>query len=146
MHDGPQLVLMIAKSFKCLIPMLVGVLQVNSQSKDQSPFETHTSNMWLFVFSTLIYYSAVQGSMPLAIISGSLSSVSLLSVLLPCLLGRLIFIAWAFVTIIVAYKVHALLINYACQRLHQMIIDIISKCDCQWFTPTTSVEQQRAPV
>ncbi|TXG62633.1 hypothetical protein EZV62_009627 [Acer yangbiense] len=144
-EEPPQLISKIAKSFNCLIPMLIGVLQVNSQSTDESPFKTHPTNMWVFVFSTFIYYSVAQGSVSMAVISGSLSSVSLLSVLLPRLLEHLIFIAWAFVTIIVAYQVHALLIHSACQRLHQMTIDIISKCHCQWFTPSNSVEQQRRP-
>ncbi|KAK4848291.1 hypothetical protein QYF36_011361 [Acer negundo] len=146
MEEPRQLISKIAESFKTLIPMLVGVLQVNIQSKDESPFKTHPTNMWVFVFSTFIYYSVAQGSVSLAVVSGSLSSVSLLSVLLPCLLGHLIFIAWAFVTIVVAYQVHALLIHNVCQKLHQMIIDIISKCHCQWFTPSNSFEQQRPPV
>ncbi|KAK3195085.1 hypothetical protein Dsin_026395 [Dipteronia sinensis] len=111
----PKLISKISKSFNCLIPMLIGVLRVNTQ-----------------------------GSMPLAaLISGSLSSV----VLLPRWLGLVIFIAWAVVTINVAYQVHAVLIHNACQRLNQMIMDIISKlsstCDiCKWFTWSPSIEQE----
>ncbi|KAI9181410.1 hypothetical protein LWI28_014728 [Acer negundo] len=150
--DATQLVFMIAKSFNCLIPILINVVQMkySHEGKDESPFETHPATMWVFVFSTFIYFSAAQRSVSVAIISGSLSSVSLVSVLLPRLLGTLIFIiACAFVTIIVAYQVHAVLIHYAYYRLHQTIKYIISSfsANCKWFTPsTTSIQQRRLPV
>ncbi|KAH7576297.1 hypothetical protein ACOSQ2_003658 [Xanthoceras sorbifolium] len=142
--NAQQLVFMIGKSFNCLIPMLVGVLQVNSQSKDVSPFETHPENMWIFVVSTFIYFSAAQRSMPLApaVVAGSLSSVSIVSVLLPRRLGPLIFIPWTFVPIIVAYQVHAVSIRNACHKLHQIIMDIISKLS----GTRNSIEQQELPV
>ncbi|KAH7569801.1 hypothetical protein JRO89_XS05G0001900 [Xanthoceras sorbifolium] len=110
----------IAKSFSCLIPVLVAVLQ----SKDV--FETHPENMWVFVVSTFIYFSAAQRSMPLAAVSGSLSAVSIFSVLLPRSLGPLIFIPWTVIPIIVAYQVHADSIRSACRKLHKIIMDIIS--------------------
>ncbi|KAL5794873.1 hypothetical protein ACOSP7_003467 [Xanthoceras sorbifolium] len=140
--NAQPLVFMIGKSFNCLIPMLVGVLQVNSQSKDVSPFETHPENMWVFVVSTFIYFSAAQRSMPLAVVAGSLSSVSIVSVLLPHRLGPLIFIPWTFVPIIVAYQVYAVSIRNACHKLHQMIMDIISKLSAT----RNSIEQQELPV
>ncbi|KAK3195077.1 hypothetical protein Dsin_026387 [Dipteronia sinensis] len=149
--DAPQLIFMISKSFNCLIPILINVVQVKySEGKDKSPFETHPATMWIFVFSTFIYFSAGQRSVTVAIISGSLSSVSLVSVLLPRLLGTLIFIIpCAFVTIIVAYRVHAVLIHYAYHKLHQTIKYIISSfsVNCKWFTRNTSIlRQQRLPV
>ncbi|KAL5798832.1 hypothetical protein ACOSQ2_003652 [Xanthoceras sorbifolium] len=135
--NARQLVFMIGKSFNCLIPMLIGVLQVNSQSKYVSPFETHPTNMWVFMVSTFIYFCAAQRSIPLAVISGSLSSVSIVSVLLPPRLGPIIFIPWTFVPIIVAYQVHAVSIRNACQKLNRMMIDIISKLSAT----CTSIEQ-----
>ncbi|KAL5794870.1 hypothetical protein ACOSP7_003464 [Xanthoceras sorbifolium] len=113
--NARQLVFMISKSFNCLIPMLIGVLQVNSQSKYVSPFKTHPTNMWVFVVSTFIYFCAAQRSM----------------------LGLIIFIPWTFVPIIVAYQVHAVLIRNACQKLNRMMINIISKLSAT----CTSIEQ-----
>ncbi|TXG49930.1 hypothetical protein EZV62_025805 [Acer yangbiense] len=134
--DDPQLNFMIAKSFNCVIPTLLGVIQVNNEGKGKSPFETHPAQMWVFVFSLIIYFSAAQRSVHIAIISGSLSSVSLISVLLPCLLGALIFIPWAFVPLILAYQIHAVSIRDASRQLHHKINTIIS----------TSIQQQRLPV
>ncbi|KAL5825998.1 hypothetical protein ACOSQ4_017795 [Xanthoceras sorbifolium] len=132
--NGPQLVFMnIAKSFSCLIPVLVAVLQ----SKDV--FETHPANMWVFVVSTFTYFSAAQRSMLLAFVSGSLSAVSIVSVLQP---GPLIFIPWTVISIIVAYQVHADSIRNACHKLHKMIMDIISKLSAM----CNSIEQQGLPV
>ncbi|TXG62636.1 hypothetical protein EZV62_009630 [Acer yangbiense] len=148
--DAPQLIFMIAKSFNCLIPILIDVVQVKySVGKDESPFETHPATMWIFVFSTFVYFSAAQRSVTMDIISGSLSSVSLVSVLLPRLLGTLIFIPWAFVTIIVAYQIHAVLIHNAYHKLHRTIKNVISSFsdNCKWFTRSTSIHQQkRLPV
>ncbi|KAK3195076.1 hypothetical protein Dsin_026386 [Dipteronia sinensis] len=146
--DATQLNFMIAKSFNFVIQMLIGVFQVDSQGKDKSPFETHPAEMWVFVFSSFIYFSAAQRSVPMAIISGSLSSVSLVSVLLPRLLGDLIFIPWAFVPLIVAYQIHAVLIRTACHQLHHKINNVISSFSaiCKWFTPSTSIQQQELPV
>ncbi|KAK4835497.1 hypothetical protein QYF36_010499 [Acer negundo] len=126
---------MIAKSFYGVIPTLIGVLQVNTEGKDKSPFETHPAQMWVFVFSSVIYFYVAQRSVPMAIISGSLSSVSLLSVLLPRLLGALIFIPWAFLPLILAYQIHAVSIRDACRQLHHKINNIVS----------TSIEQQELP-
>ncbi|KAI9157669.1 hypothetical protein LWI28_026019 [Acer negundo] len=133
--DALQLNFMIAKSFYGVIPTLIGVLQVNIEGKDKFPFETHPAQMWVFVFSSVIYFYAAQLSVPMAIISGSLSSVSLLSVLLPRLLGALIFIPWAFLPLILAYQIHAVSIRDACRQLHHKINNIVS----------TSIEQQELP-
>ncbi|KAK1558995.1 hypothetical protein Q3G72_009277 [Acer saccharum] len=105
-----QLISQIGKSFNFIIPILLGlVLLVDLvQGKDQSPFETHPSNMLVFVISTFIYYSVIQRSMPLAArISGSLTSVLLHCFFLPHWLGLVLLIAWLFVTINVVYKLHA---------------------------------------
>ncbi|KAK2650640.1 hypothetical protein Ddye_018129 [Dipteronia dyeriana] len=146
--DAPQLNFMIAKSFSCVIPILIGFLQVDSQGRDKFPFETLPVKMWVFVFSSFIYFFAVQRSVPMAIISGSLSSVSLVSVLLPRLLGALIFILWAFMTLIVAYHIHAVLIRDACHQLPETIKNVIPNLSaiCKWFTPSTSMDKQELPV
>ncbi|KAK1560722.1 hypothetical protein Q3G72_030130 [Acer saccharum] len=60
-----QMISKIAKSFNFIIPILIGLVLL-VRGKDQSPFETHPSNMWVFMISTFIYYSATQRSMPMA--------------------------------------------------------------------------------
>ncbi|KAK0581200.1 hypothetical protein LWI29_011261 [Acer saccharum] len=102
-----QMISKIAKSFNFIIPILIGLVLL-VRGKDQSPFETHPSNMWVFMISTFIYYSATQRSMPMAArISGSLTSILLLCFFIPRWLGLVLLIVWFFVTIIVAYKLHA---------------------------------------
>ncbi|KAL5759109.1 hypothetical protein ACOSQ2_017947 [Xanthoceras sorbifolium] len=97
--------------------------------------------MWVFVVSTFIYFSAAQRSMPLAAVSGSLSAVSIFSVLLPRSLGPLIFIPWTVIPIIVAYQVHADSIRSACHKLQKIIMDIISRLSAT----CNSIEQQGLP-
>ncbi|KAK3195084.1 hypothetical protein Dsin_026394 [Dipteronia sinensis] len=100
-----ELIFKIAMSFNFIIPILIGLLLL---TRDQSPFETHPSNMCVFMISTLIYYSVTLRSMPsAALISGSLTSILLLCFFLPRWLGLVILIVWVFVTVSVAYKVHA---------------------------------------
>ncbi|KAK4849334.1 hypothetical protein QYF36_023683 [Acer negundo] len=101
-----QLISKIAKSFNFIIPILIGLVLL-VRGKDQSPFETHPSNMWVFMISTFIYYTVTQRSMPMAArISGSLTSVLLLCFFIPRWLGLVLLIVWLFVTINVAYKLH----------------------------------------
>ncbi|KAK2650632.1 hypothetical protein Ddye_018121 [Dipteronia dyeriana] len=102
--------------FGFLIPLLVGILEVNSQGTNKSSFETHPANMWAFLSATFIYCFAFAADMKsqlhsstttgqsklsslTAVVSGSLSSVSLVSVFLSRLLGRLLFIIWALVIV-----------------------------------------------
>ena len=97
----------ITMSFNFIIPILIGLVLL-VRGKDQSPFVTHPSNMWIFMISTFIYYSVTQRSMPLAArISGSLISILLLCFFIPRWLGLVLLIVWIFVTINVAYKLHA---------------------------------------
>ncbi|KAK3195079.1 hypothetical protein Dsin_026389 [Dipteronia sinensis] len=122
-------IILVAKSFKYQILMLIAVLQANSNI--ESPFKTHPVQMWVFVVATIIYCHAYQlSNAPVAVIFGSLSTVSLVSIFLPGSLGFLIFIPWSFVPIIVAYQpIHAMFNNIrtACLRLQKMIMDFISK-------------------
>ncbi|KAK4848816.1 hypothetical protein QYF36_017751 [Acer negundo] len=114
--------------FGFLIPLLVAVLQVNNQGTNNHSFETHPANLWVFLLATLVYcfvfvsqyynQSYAQLYSLVAVISGSLSSVSLISVFLPDLPGRLIFIPWAFVSIVVS---RSLIISLCCW-LYQMIM------------------------
>ncbi|TXG62646.1 hypothetical protein EZV62_009640 [Acer yangbiense] len=155
-----QWMLMIAKPFKYLIPMLITVLQVSSQ-RSESPFKSHPANMWISLIATFIYYFAVaaqlentiffERSIIVAAISGPLSAVSLVSMFLPGLLGFLIFIPWTLLTIIIAYQIHYVLIHHACRHLQQNIQNIVSKfsdvCSTSsGFIGSSSNEQTRLPV
>ncbi|KAH7519620.1 hypothetical protein FEM48_Zijuj08G0056400 [Ziziphus jujuba var. spinosa] len=94
-------------AFALLNPLLIGVLQVKCQGALVSPFETHTRAIWTFLVSTLIY--------SFSFAAGSLSSISLLSVLLPPLFGSLIFFLWIIVPLIVLHQ----LIKQSYGRLFQ---------------------------
>ncbi|KAI9181966.1 hypothetical protein LWI28_020587 [Acer negundo] len=113
--------------FGFLIPLLVAVLQlqVNNQGTNNYSFQTHPANLWVFLLSTIVYCFAFVADIKsqyykpscaqlyslVAVISGSLSSVSLISLFLPDLPGRLIFIPWAFMSIVVS---RSLIISLCC--------------------------------
>ncbi|TXG62629.1 hypothetical protein EZV62_009623 [Acer yangbiense] len=102
--------------FGFLIPLLIALLRVNNQGGKNYSFETHPANLWVFLLATFAYCVAFAADIQskfystkyallsscVAVISGSLSSVSLISIFLPPLLGRLIFIPWAFVSIVLS--------------------------------------------
>ncbi|KAK2640608.1 hypothetical protein Ddye_028403 [Dipteronia dyeriana] len=140
--------LSVAKSFEyIIIPMLIAVLQLSIQ---ESPFKTHPVQTWVFVVATMIYCFAFQlSNAAAAVISGSLSTVSLISIFLPHSLGFLIFIPWSFVPIIVAYQTIRSIFNNihdACLGLdRQMIMDFISKFSAiwTWLTRSSSSEQEQ---
>ncbi|GAY62479.1 hypothetical protein CUMW_218130 [Citrus unshiu] len=99
--------------FVFLIPLLVGVIEINNvQDKNKSLIETHLMSMCLFLVALLIYafaYFAVMKSElqifnAIAVISGSLCSVSLVSITLPHPYGHFSFIIWVFVLLLVAYN------------------------------------------
>ncbi|KAK2650618.1 hypothetical protein Ddye_018107 [Dipteronia dyeriana] len=41
--------------FTFLIPLLMGLLQVNYQTKKVSPMDTHPINIWIFIAATWLY-------------------------------------------------------------------------------------------
>ncbi|KAK3195133.1 hypothetical protein Dsin_026443 [Dipteronia sinensis] len=144
--------------FGFLIPLLVAVLQVNNQGTNNHSFETHPANLWAFLLATLVYCFAFVADIKsqyynssyaqlyslVVVISGSLSSVSLISVFLPDLLGRLIFVLWAFVSIFVS---RSLIIGICCW-LYQTIMKIFFQVVGIWnrFKGSGLTEQPRLPV
>ncbi|CAK9166867.1 unnamed protein product, partial [Ilex paraguariensis] len=87
--------------FKYLVPLLFAAVAMKCQVKNVDPFEARPINMWCFVIATIIY-SITLGIMErnknhaakylqiidhVILVSGALSSVSLLSVLLAGSLG-----------------------------------------------------------
>ena len=101
--------------FAFLNPLLIGVMQVKCQNASSSPFLTNPTDMWTFLLATLIYCFAFAANIKwrrgrtiyalfsghIALISGSLSSVSLFSIFLPTLFGRLILFLWIFLPVLV---------------------------------------------
>ncbi|KAL7194387.1 hypothetical protein ACSBR1_034740 [Camellia fascicularis] len=101
--------------FQYLTPLLLGVLGLMSIGKTESIFKTHPANLWAFLSATLIYCPAL-GLMKtktidnsetcsqiltyVLFISGTFSCVSLFSILLPNLIGKLVL--WAASPIILA--------------------------------------------
>ncbi|CAK9159385.1 unnamed protein product [Ilex paraguariensis] len=104
--------------FKYLVPLLFALVATKYQARNEDPFEAHPINMWCFVIATIIYGLVLgirkQNTLRVAKYSqiidhvilffGALSSVSLLSVLLPRCLGFLSFGVMSFVLIIIAWN------------------------------------------
>ncbi|KAL5798827.1 hypothetical protein ACOSQ2_003647 [Xanthoceras sorbifolium] len=146
--------------FGFLIQLLIAVLQVNNQGTNKYSFETHPANLCAFLLATLVYCLAfaadiksrfynprpsyAQLSSLVAVISGSLSSVSLISIFLPYLPGRLIFIVWASFSIVASRR---LIINI-CRWLYQMIMKTFFQVVGIWnrLKGSDMTEQPRLPV
>ncbi|TXG62583.1 hypothetical protein EZV62_009577 [Acer yangbiense] len=138
--------------FGFLIPLLVAVLQLNQGTNNYS-FQTHPANLWVFLLSTSVYCFAFVADIKsnpsyaqryslVAVISGSLSSVSLISLFLPDLPGRLIFIPWAFASIVVS---RSYIINLCCW-LYQMIMKTFFQVVGIWNRFKASGLMPRLPV
>ncbi|KAL5798835.1 hypothetical protein ACOSQ2_003655 [Xanthoceras sorbifolium] len=142
--------------FGFLNPLLIAMLQVTNNYS----FETHLANLWAFLLGKFVYcvafaadtkyqfynprLSYAQLSRLVAVISGSLSSVSLISIFLPYLPGRLIFIVWASFSIVVSRS----LIISICRLLYQMIMKTFFQVVCIWnrLKGSDLMEQPRLPV
>ncbi|KAI9180215.1 hypothetical protein LWI28_002419 [Acer negundo] len=144
--------------FGFLIPLLVALLQVNNQGTNKYSFETHQANLWVFLLATFVYCVAFAADIQskfystnyaklsrfVAVISGSLSSVSLISIFLPPLLGRLIFIPWAFVSIVLS---RGFIVSIS-RWLYRTIMKTFFKVFGIWnlFKGSGLIEQPRLPV
>ncbi|KAJ0042962.1 hypothetical protein Pint_17310 [Pistacia integerrima] len=111
--------------------------------------------MLAFLLATLVYCFAFAADLKsqihhtnhskffstIAIISGYLSSVSLVAMILSGLLGHFVFVLWALVFIIIVCQ-HAVFIKHTCHWLHQKIFrGIFNK-----FNGSCLMEQPRLPV
>lgn len=101
--------------FAFLNPLLIGVMQVKCQGAKFSPFQTHPAEMRTFLLATVVYcfafaanikcrrrrtiYALLSGHV--ALISGSLSSISLFSIFLPMQWERLVFVSWIIFSVLV---------------------------------------------
>ncbi|KAJ0112223.1 hypothetical protein Patl1_00340 [Pistacia atlantica] len=132
-------------AFAFLIPLLIGILGVYAQGR----FETNIANIWIFLVNTLFYCFALVADLkyqhhqtnysqylgPVAIISGSLSSASIISILV----GDVAFVIWAFVPVIVAYQ-HATALKNAYNLLLQKIkSSAFINMAYDWFKGSSSV-------
>ncbi|KAK9213922.1 hypothetical protein WN944_005908 [Citrus x changshan-huyou] len=119
--------------FAYLIPVLIGILGANTQGRTEPLFKTHTINMWGFIVAKVIYCFALAADIKsrlhrenssqlsglVAVVSGSVSAVSLISTFLPPSIGHIIlYTSWFFgATIVVLYQYGTLLMD-ACRRFH----------------------------
>ncbi|TXG65676.1 hypothetical protein EZV62_006951 [Acer yangbiense] len=108
--------------------------------------------MWVLVVAIIIYCLAWLSNADVAVISGSLATVSLVSIFLPDSIGFLVFIPWSLVPLVVAYhRIRSIFnnIHNACLTLRlnrHMIMDcIISKFSViwTWLTRSDSSEQEQ---
>ena len=127
--------------FAFLNPLLIGVLQVQCQGQSVSPFDTHRSDMWTFLLATLVYcfafaanikrrggrttYALISGHV--ALISGSLSSVSLVSVFLPKLLGRLIFFSWIILPVVVSRQMISCICRWISKSIFRLHFRVVNR-------------------
>jgi len=143
--------------FAFLNPLLIGVIQVKFQGTAQSPFQTSSPSMWAFLLATFIYcfafaanmrfkctrYSRLSGHV--AFFAGSFSSISLVSVLLPALLGRLIFAVWIILPIMVARHFVQFIFLWIYQRIMTLIFKILGFW-YRFLDDMTVEEQPEYPV
>ncbi|KAJ7962337.1 hypothetical protein O6P43_017579 [Quillaja saponaria] len=144
--------------FTFIIPLLVGILQVHCHV---SPFVTHPVNMWTFLFTVIIYCFALANyiksryyhtayskpSAMLALITGSLASISVISIFVPHKLELPLFIVWIPLPIYVARN----LIMHSSQCLYQGFKNVISSAYSNTLTRfmgsrTTMDQQPRSQV
>ncbi|CAK9159392.1 unnamed protein product [Ilex paraguariensis] len=106
--------------FKYLVPVLVALVAMKYQTKNEDPFEARPINMWCFCIAICIYclakgrrnkiQSSVANYSPIIdhviLLFGVLASVSLISVLLPRIPELLTFAVILVVLIIVALNKH----------------------------------------
>ena len=134
--------------FAYLIPVLVGILGANVQGTTQPIFKTHTLNMWSFLVSQAIYCFAfatdikslaqqensTKRSGIIAITSGSLSAISLVSTFLQGSSGHIIlYISWPCAVVIVVYHQYGrLFIGASLQLYHDTLKPIFTNI-WNWF-------------
>ena len=127
--------------------MLIAILSFVSNK--ESLFKTKAAEMWVLVVAIIIYCLARLSNVDVAVISGSLATVSLVSIFLPDSIGFLVFIPWSLVPLVVAsQRIRSIFNNIhdTCLRLdRQMIMDFISKFSIVWIwlTRSSSSEQEQ---
>ncbi|CAN6566439.1 unnamed protein product [Malus baccata var. baccata] len=145
--------------FAFLNPLLIGVLQVKCQGANVSPFDTHPRVMWIFLSTTLVYcfafavniksrrncttifYSRMSGH--IALLTGSLSSVSLVSIFFPSVLDeRLVFFSWIIMPLIVGRT----LIRRMCQKICKSTMNAVIIVYSIWQGFARRMEQPQLPM
>ena len=119
--------------FEYLIPALIGIVGANVQSKTKPLLKTHSINIWSFLIATTIYCYAHSANLKsrlhpensfqfwgLAVVSGSTSAISLISIFIPCSnIGHFIFhTAWIGAAIIVVVFQYGTLFSEACHQFY----------------------------
>lgn len=146
--------------FAFLNPLLIGLLQVKFQGTSVSPFDTNPAQFHTFLLATLVYclafathmkcrrgptnYTSLSGHM--ALISGSLSSISLVSIFLPRLLGRLILLSWIILLVIVSRQLIFCVFLWTYQRISKVILQLYLRVVNGFNMKYGNNEQEQLPV
>ncbi|KAJ4717540.1 hypothetical protein OWV82_012401 [Melia azedarach] len=129
--------------FGYLIPVLVGILGASVQGSSKPLFETNIQNMWTFFIASVLYCCALAADYSsrerrtnssskiwsvIAVVSGSLSSVSVISIFLPHSISCIIlYAAWiSGAIIILVYQYGGLVKNASCWLYHEILRKISS--------------------
>ncbi|KAL3516934.1 hypothetical protein ACH5RR_023836 [Cinchona calisaya] len=145
--------------FKCLIPSLLAVVGVKYQAISKDPFKTRPLHTWSFLISIFLYslilfaakqsrnrcHKHLQSLGRVALASGAVSSLSLISLLLPHFPGLLLlYTAWALSVLISTFPI----IQYCtCNRLLTGIKTIldITICNSRNLLTAWDFSQQPPP-
>lgn len=134
--------------FLYLIPVLIGILGANVQGTTEPIFITHALNMWSFLVFQAMYCFALATDIEslfqqenstnrsgiIAITSGSLSAISLVSTFLQGSTGHIIlYVSWACAVVIVVYHQYGRLFVGACLQVYHDTLNPIFTHIWNWF-------------
>lgn len=134
--------------FAYLIPVLIGILGANTQGRTEPLFKTHTINMWGFLVAKVIYCFALAADIKsrlhqenssqlsglVAVVSGSVSAVSLVSTFLPPSIGHIIlYTSWFCAATIIFLYQYGILFMDACRRFYYDTLKLLFTRIWNWF-------------
>ncbi|CAK9153538.1 unnamed protein product [Ilex paraguariensis] len=139
--------------FKYLVPVLVALVAMKYQAKNEDPFEARPINMWCFCIAICIYclakgrrnkiQSSVANYSPIIdhviLLFGALASVSLILVLLPRIPELLGFAVIPVVLIIIAWNKHKRGCCWLCDGIANLVTFIPNIRN--WSTQSNEIAQ-----
>ncbi|ESR33614.1 hypothetical protein CICLE_v10006726mg [Citrus x clementina] len=145
--------------FLLIIPLLIGLLQVDYQNKSVSPFDTHPVNMWISFGAAFIYclglainveskehqasYSQITSHVILS--SGVLASASLASVFFPRLLGWICLTLWTLLPITLGRRLIKPMYQWLKYGILKLISQVYSRFNRLWRNCVT-LKNQNLPM
>ncbi|KAJ0111214.1 hypothetical protein Patl1_00194 [Pistacia atlantica] len=137
---------------------MIGLLQVDYQSKNVSPFDTYPINMWVFLAATCIYCVGLATNWELqnhpttyfkiiskvTLSSGALASVTLASVLVPPLIGWLTLCLWTILPLALARDLLKQIYEWLKQRIYNTLFMCRVRFNTLWECLT--LKKQHLPT